>query len=207
LKDSPSITNRGFTLLEIILATSLTSLLLLIVYTTYFSINRSIDAASEEQEVLQSGRVLLELIRQDLRGVYPAKNFQFLSEIADKEKDESEITHTLDFVTTSSMGSNVFGRSVVGYYLITTDEEVKVFIRRESKEIKLDIKEGGVNFELSRLVKQFRLSFYDGQEWVEEWDSKARGKLPVQVRIVLVLVNEKGNERTFTADEAIPSAT
>jgi len=35
------------------------------------------------------------------------------------------------------------------------------------------------------MVSSFQLSFYNGTEWVDQWDSRSTGKLPKQVRITL----------------------
>ncbi len=63
----------AFTLVEVVLAVALSALLLTIVYWTYFSINRSIDAATENQDALDTGRTLSELIKRDIRAISPAQ--------------------------------------------------------------------------------------------------------------------------------------
>ncbi|HNZ58064.1 MAG TPA: type II secretion system protein GspJ [Syntrophorhabdaceae bacterium] len=195
---------RGFTLLEALMAVALSSLLMLAVYVTYFSVNRSIEAASEEQDVLETGRILIELIKQDLRGITLSGDASFIGKLVKKEGDEP--VSKLDFVTSSSMGQNPFGYSEVGYYLIKDLTDKYVMIRREAKEVKGDPTEGGVFYELTQMVTSFKLSYYDGFDWQEEWDSKALGKLPKQVRIFIKVKDEKGNSKEFTTDETIPSA-
>jgi len=85
-----------------------------------------------------------------------------------------------------------------------TEDIKKIFIRRESKEVRDDPREGGTNFELSRMVSSFKLSFYNGTDWIDEWDSRAMGKLPNQVRIILTVMDENGKKKEFTSDESIP---
>ncbi|MCX5805945.1 MAG: prepilin-type N-terminal cleavage/methylation domain-containing protein [Proteobacteria bacterium] len=197
--------NIGFTLLEVILSITLSSLLLLTVYFTYFGINRSVDAASEGREVLEAGPVLLELIKQDLRGVAPPPKSQFISKIQDREEEKP--SHRIDFITTSAMGDTAFGLSVVGYFTYNIpDKKEKIFVRRESKDIKNELVEGGINYELSNIITSFKLAFYDGENWVDEWDSRTLGKMPKQVRIMITLKDEKGFSKEFISDETIPSA-
>ncbi|MCX8023530.1 MAG: prepilin-type N-terminal cleavage/methylation domain-containing protein [Syntrophorhabdaceae bacterium] len=194
--------NRGFTLLEVIISIAISSLLLLTLYFTFFSINRSIDSATEGQEALETGRVLMELIKQDLRGISPNPKHRFIGKIPNKEEKEPD--SRIDFVTTSYMGSNPFGMSEVGYFIYVTDDNKKILVRRESKEVKDNPDEGGQNFELSRIVKSFKVSFYNGTEWLEEWDSRTQGRLPNQVRITIIVMDEKGKTKEFTTDETIP---
>ena len=197
--------NIGFTLLEVIISTALSSLLLLAIYFTYFGINRAVNTASEGQEVLETGRILMELIKQDLRGIVPPPKSEFVGKIEDKEKEGS--SHRMDFTTTSAMGGNKFGLSVVGYFIYNIpDKNKKIFIRRESKDIKNELLEGGINYELSKMIISFKLAFYNGEDWVEEWDSRALGKMPKQVRISITVKDENGFSKEFTSDEVIPSA-
>jgi type II secretion system protein J len=194
--------HRGFTLLELVIAIGLSSFLLLTVYMAYFGINRSIDAASEGQDVIETGRLLMELIKQDLRGISPNPKYQLISKIV--ETMEKEPDQRIDFVTTSYLGANPMGLSEVGYFIYKTEDNKKIFIRRESKEVRDDVREGGTISELSRIVTSFKLSFYNGTDWVEEWDSKSAGKLPKQVKILITVTDEKGFQRKFVTDETIP---
>jgi type II secretion system protein J len=194
--------HRGFTLLEIVIAIGLSSFLLLTVYMAYFGINRSIDSASEGQDAIETGRLLMELIKQDLRGISPNPKYQLISKIV--ESMEKEPDQRIDFVTTSYLGANPMGLSEVGYFIYKTEDNKKIFIRRESKEVKDDPREGGTTCELSRIVSSFKLSFYNGTDWVDEWDSKSAGKLPKQVKIAIIVTDEKGYQRKFVTDESIP---
>jgi type II secretion system protein J len=194
--------HRGFTLLEVVIALGLSSFLLLTIYMAYFGINRSIDAASEGQDVLETGRLLTELIKQDLRGISSNTKYQLISKIV--QTMEKEPDQRIDFVTTSCLGENPMGLSEVGYFIYKTEDNKKIFIRRESKEVKDDVREGGTICELSRIVSSFKLSFYNGTDWVEEWDSKSAGKLPKQVKILITVTDEKGFQRKFVTDETIP---
>lgn len=195
---------KGFTLLEIVLAIALSSIVLLAVYFTYFGVNQSIDAASEGQEALETGRILMELIKQDIRGMAPPPKYPLIAVIDDIEDEEP--SHRINFITTSAMGANPFGLSEVGYFIYKTPEGEKYFIRRESTEIKEELGEEGVDFELSRIVTSFKLSFFDGADWVEEWNSRSAGKMPKQVRIEITVMDERGETREFVSDESIPSA-
>ncbi|MBA4391617.1 MAG: hypothetical protein C0399_11885 [Syntrophus sp. (in: bacteria)] len=196
---------NAFTLLEVVLSIALSSLLLLTIYFTYFGINKSINTASEGQETLETGRILLELIKQDIRGIVPPPKSQFIGKIEDKEGENP--SHRVDFITTSVMGGDALGLSVVGYFIYNIpDKKEKIFVRRESKEIKSELIDGGVNYELSKMVTSFKLAFYNGEDWVEEWDSRALGKMPKQVRIMITIIDEKGFSIKFTSDEVVPSA-
>jgi hypothetical protein len=94
----------------------------------------------------------------------------------------------------------------VGYTLTQDRQGQLIFIKKAAKNPNDDLDQLGSVFEVSRLVSSFQLTFFDGTEWVKQWDSRSTGKLPKQVRITVELSDEKKNVQTFTAEEGIPSA-
>jgi type II secretion system protein J len=194
--------SHGFTLIEMLLAIALSALLLVIVYSTYFSIARSIDTTLETQELLDTGRVLLEMLKRDIRGIGGSR-FPLISTV--QEIDGKLVTNIV-FVTSAPSSTNPFRWSKVGYALTRDDQSRWIFVKKEAKNPDDDIDQLGKVFEISRLVSSFRLTFFDGTEWVEQWDSRSTGKLPKQVRITVEISDEKRNVQTFTAEEGISGA-
>ncbi|OPY64452.1 MAG: Pseudopilin GspJ [Syntrophorhabdus sp. PtaU1.Bin050] len=192
---------QGFTLLEVIIAVGLSAFLLLLVYSTYFGINRAVDAASEEQETLETGRTLLELLRQDFRGALISEKRVFKAEV--KELTDSDTTSSVEFVTTSSIGQNQSRLTKVGYFLALSEEEYRVMVRVASHNLEAELLETGTAFEISKMIETFNLEFYDGTNWVTSWDSGKDGKAPKQVKISIGVKDRKGDIKTFTVEEAI----
>jgi len=194
--------NAGFTLVEVLLALALSALLLATVYWTYFSINRSIDAATEGQEAMETGRSLLELLKRDLRGI-PAARLPFH---ASNEEIDGQKAAAIDFATTAYLGPDPHQLTRVGYSLVQDEDGKKILVRKQTKNLRDEVVEFEIKAEISRIISTFALDFYDGSEWVDNWDSKARGSLPKQVRITLDVLDRKGRTRTFTSEESIPGA-
>ncbi len=191
---------EGFTLLEVLLATALSALLLVTLYSTYFSIARSIDVTLGTQEVMETGRVLIEMVKRDIRGVSGTR-FPFISTL--DEVNGGMVTNVA-FVTSAPSATNPFTWTKVGYALLQDSEGRLVFVKKAAKNPKDDLDQLGSVFEVSRMVNSFRLSFFDGAQWLEKWDSRTSGKLPLQVRIQVELVNEKKEVQLFTAEESVP---
>ena len=194
--------NRGFTLLEILLAIALSALLLVTVYSAYFSIARAVYTTLETQELLETGRILLEMLKRDIRGISGTR-FPLVSTV--EEINGKSVTNIV-FVTSTPSSTNAFTWSKVGYTLTQDRQGQWVFIKKAAKNPNDNLDEIGTVFEVSRLVNSFRLSFFDGTQWVDQWDSRSTGKLPKQVRISVELSDEKKNVQTFTAEEDISSA-
>jgi type II secretion system protein J len=194
--------NRGVTLLEMILAVGLSAFLLIMAYSTYFGVNQAVEVASEEQEVLETGRILVELMKHDLRGVVSSIKYPLKGEMVELG---DETVSNIEFVTTSSINKGLLGMSRVRYALVGTREGEKVFIRMESKDLKADLKTEGTVFEVSRIIVKFELGFYDGTSWTDTWGEGNDGKLPRQVKITVDMKDAKGKTKTFTAEEALLS--
>lgn len=192
----------GFTLIEVLLALALSALLLTAVYWTYFSINRSIDAATEGHEAMETGRSLLELLRRDIRGISPGKT----PLIGGNEEIDGQKAGTLDFTTTAHLGRDTHQLTRVGYALVQDQDGNKVLIRKQTRNLRDESAEFEMKSELSRIIDTFTVDFYDGTDWIDKWDSRTKGALPKQVRITVDIADKKGKTRTFTAEETIPGA-
>jgi general secretion pathway protein J len=194
--------NQGFTLLEILLAIALSALLLVTVHSVYFSIARSIHGTLETQELLETGRILLEMLKHDVRGISGSR-FPLVSTVEDIN---GKLVTSIVFVTSTPASTNPFRWNKVGYTLIQDRQGQLIFIKKAAKNPNDNLDELGTVFEVSRLVNSFRVTFFDGTTWVDQWDSRSAGKLPKQVRISVELSDERKNVQTFTAEEGIPSA-
>jgi len=194
--------NRGFTLLEILLAIALSALLLVTVYSVYFSIARAVYATLESQELLETGRILLEMLKRDIRGISGTR-FPLVSTV--EEINGKSVTNVV-FVTSAPSSTNPFRWNKVGYTLTQDRQGQWIFVKKAAKNPNDNLDEIGTVFEVSRLVNSFRMTFFDGTQWVDQWDSRSTGKLPKQIRISVELSDEKKNVQTFTAEEDISSA-
>jgi type II secretion system protein J len=192
----------AFTLIEIMLAMALSALLLALLYSTYFAINRSIDAATENQEALEIGRILSEMITKDIRGI----SMNGYSLVGKNEGPEDEPFGRVEFVTTSKMSSEQMGLRRIGYELRAGEGNERILVKMESQDLNDPLGSTARVFELSRLIKGFCFEFYNGTDWVNEWNSSSSGALPKQIKVVIDVLDTKGNVRQFIANESIQSA-
>jgi general secretion pathway protein J len=194
--------SSGFTLIEVLLALALSALLLTTVYWTYFSISRSIDAATEGHDAMETGRGLIELLKRDVRGITLAK-FPLVATI---DEIDGQKVGAIEFTTTAHLGQDTRQLTRVGYALVQDSNGKKILVRRQTKNLRDEVVEFDMTSELSDIVSGFSLGFYDGTDWVDNWDSKTRNGLPKQVRITLDISDRRGKTKTFTTEESIPGA-
>ncbi len=196
----------AFTLVEVILAIALSALLLTIVYWTYFSINRSVDAATESQDALDTGRTLSELIKRDIRSISPTPYTLMGKNIVIRNSSFGE----LEFVTNALSATDPQRLRRVGYALILSDDDEKTLVRRESMDLSDLLDKSPVDyppkvFGVSTIITGFLVEFYNGSDWVQAWDSGATGQMPTQIRVTIDVSDAKGKPRRFVAEEAIQS--
>ncbi len=189
-------------MIEVLLAVSLSAFLLATVYWTYFSINRSIETAGEGQESYETGRILLDLVKKDVRGGIVSGKYPLAGRT---ETFEGSIFGDVSFVTTARLGTGPLTLRKVQYALIRDEKGEKIFVRRESTDLKGAMEKASLA-ELSRRVTSFDLSFYDGKIWRDQWEGGAKEPCPKQIRVTFDVVEGKNSIRRFRAEESVASA-
>ncbi len=197
-------TDLGFTVIEIIIAVALSALLLTVVYYTYFSIDRSIGAATEDQDALETGRILSELIKKDIRGISASRSVL----LGNNEMVDGRSLGKLEFVTSAGLPTDPYKVRRIGYALIIDEQGGTILVKKESTDLNdpLDSSASAPQvFEVSRIVKGFQLQFFNGTDWTDGWDAGAMGSFPTEVRVTIDVANAKGHEKRFVAEETIQS--
>lgn len=187
--------------MEILISVALSAFLLVIIYSTYFGINRSIEAASDGQEVMVTGRMMIELIKRDMGGIVSSQNYSFKG-IA-KENGGGETTTFIEFTTMSSINEIGPRLNKVGYTLTETEKGQLTMIRFSVRNPNADLFKEGVAFEVSNLITAFNVEFYDGSDWATSWDSSKTGRLPQQIKLTIEVKDAKGNTKTVISEEGI----
>lgn len=59
---------------------------------------------------------------------------------------------------------------------------------------------------IAREVSSVTFRYFDGGQWLEEWDSTARNELPKAIEIVITLRDEQPTESLLSSDEPTPYA-
>ena len=118
---------KGFTLVEVVLAVALSALLLTIVYSTYVSISRSIVAATESQDALDTGRALTELLKRDIRAM-STNMIKPLHRRGHRGSDGRRFCD-LEFVTNALSPTDPLRLRRVEYSVVVVGNNEKVLVR------------------------------------------------------------------------------
>lgn len=192
--------SAGYTLLEILIAMSLSIVILVILFAAMRLGYQSQDKGSEREEVTQKIRVVNDRISWLLRGAYPfsVKRPDLQKFFFDGKSD------SVGFVTTSvdSYGRGPEDLAGLKWVSIYADSEgLKI---REKVFFLEDVFDdsGGRVYLLDPEVKKIELEYYDVPqkgieregEWVSDWDADTKNYLPDAVKLKLTFTRKGKSE-------------
>jgi len=181
--------NSGFTLLELLVATAVSSLILVMVYSAYSSIIRSVDQANVYSAHYESVILTLRQIDNDISNIYWKKSRKDLFFKSSIEGGSSRFS----FITARSRDKKVvvsqhrqspYPDLVRVEYRLEEDNKTKeVNLLRNVylftiKEEELPVK----NEILIRGIKDIKFLFNQRSDWTDKWDSVEVNKIPSYVK-------------------------
>jgi type II secretion system protein J len=212
---------RGFTLIEMVVAMSVSSLILIMAYTAHRSVIASIRHSAGVAGFYESLNLALYRVDKDLTYTFSNRlnpNVQISGENSSGTFSNGKISFVAVDRVASTVSSNpreTFPRSdikEVGYYLTedkTPDpgyEGSYLLMRREKLTYDDTPQTGGASSVLLKHVADIKFEFWLRNDWSSHWDSKNDKKFPVAVRTTLRMrtyrmsADEPGKpaEETFT---------
>src|SRR6185436_6035571 len=185
------ISQSGFTLLEMILAMGMISMLAVSLYGTLRVAFKAKESATAGIAPMRSASVALDLMGQDLESALPPTGLLAGAFLAQHLGDTQNSQDTIEFYaigTSDSLdppNSAAFRKIDIGV-VPSPNGKGYVLLRRITSNL-LSPQEVTPDEEiLCRNVRSFALRYYDGQTWYEDWDSTQMGDiLPVAVQVDL----------------------
>jgi type II secretion system protein J len=200
---------RGFTLLEVLVATAILSIVCAAVYTSYISNVESIRSGRSGGEIRQVARIVLDLMERDLESAIDRApglgGAQRLGMIARNGTLDGKAADRIDFTTLTHIPARRADPQTdlctVGYRLEKGEGGGLVLYRRDNGTPGEDILLGGREEELTDRVTGLDLVYLDSHgRTSDEWDSfnqSLKDRLPTQIRIRLTLQDTDGREHVF----------
>jgi general secretion pathway protein J len=189
--------NRGFTLLELLVALALMAVLSAALYGTYFTLVTARDRAEEVADRSRELRTTLDLLRRELASAcYKASTnpdkvlFRFVVEDRDFFGKPASVLAFTTIVPPSGGSFPVSDQMDVEYRPKQKeqekDQEQAMVLMRQTRDVYLNVTP--VAYAQMEEMQSFLVECYDGNKWVRSWDSKLNGgMLPRQVRITLTV--------------------
>jgi general secretion pathway protein J len=209
----------GFTLLELLLALVIFSIIGTGVYQTLRS---GVDAqrhGEESVQVTQIARQVLARMAADLRATYTSQGVYAAGLVGEdqvgQDVDLDRLTFAMAGYTPKPDAVAEFAVAKVEYFIDDDPATENVGLqRRITPIVELAVQEESEGEDYAPEVKSLNFRYYDGTNWLDTWDSTADGLLPlaVEVTIGLALGEESQNGsyqvlRRFSTTVRLPVAT
>jgi general secretion pathway protein J len=178
--------SKGFTLVEILIAVAIASLILTIIYGSYASSIDTMNYTRKKMDTFSLTRLTLSRMNEELTS-------SFFSEDSEEVMFSGE-EGGLSFISSSHerifKDSREYNLVEIGYFTEAAEEEASgseslSLWRREDRTPDDDVLEGGEREKLMEGLEGVEFKYYDGEEWRSEWDSKEQSCLPQAVEVTL----------------------
>lgn len=182
--------NKGFTLIEMLIAVVLLAILSAALYGSYFTVLRARERAFEGMEARRELGSTLDLIRREFAAAAynrADKRLRFIVEDRDNFGKPSSSLELTTLIPSSGQGRRESGISAVRYRLVDQDKHL-ILMRRE-QDIFFESADAKGYPQMER-ISDFLVECYDGSTWVRSWDTSLNGALPKMLRVTLHVVED-----------------
>ena len=181
----------GFTLLELILAMGMISMLAVSLYATLRVSFKARDSATSGIAPMRSASVALDLLGQDLESALPPSGVLAGAFLGQHLGDVQMSQDVIEFYCIAS-STSLDPPASAGFHKIdigmvpSPDGKGNVLVRRITSNLLSPQEVRPEEEVLCRNVRSFALRYYDGAVWYEDWDSTQMGDvLPRAVQVDL----------------------
>ena len=181
--------NTGFTLIEVLIAVGILSVVLAAIYSTFFLSHRAVEGMDESMLKLQESRRAIDILRRELDSAfYTGEDRNTFLKIQDRDIYGKQATQ-LTFTAFSPLRP---GLSRISYYIEDKNGKLNLFKKVESPYT--HEKTEGVD--IIEDIEAFSVETLYGGQWVKTWDTDISKGIPDEIRIGLsVIIN--GNKMTL----------
>lgn len=189
--------NKGFTLLEVLIAVVLLGILSAALYGSYFGVMRARDRASSGMESRRELGATLDLIRREVSSALYNRSDKRLRFVVEDRDNFGAQSSTLELTTLAPPDWQT--RSESGIVIVTyrmAEKDKKRSLTRQERDLVSE--EATIPaYPQMEQISSFLVECYDGSKWVKSWDTAINGGLPKSVRVT-VQVEEEGKPVEFT---------
>jgi prepilin-type N-terminal cleavage/methylation domain-containing protein len=198
----PHPANRGFTMVELLVALIVATMIMGVASGVFVTAFRSWERGSEVWETLQIARTTSDMIERHLRSAMaPSGDGRVIFYGEDLSEGEDVLGHRLTFASAAPVR---FPRDLP----LTDASEVEFELDPASGDgltMRIDSspddepEAGGYRIELSPRVRDFKVLYHDGTDWVKQWDEDA---LPVAVEFFFTVTAAQDRPDTPATEKA-----
>ena len=209
---------RGFTLLEVVIAVAVTAMMGGLIAAAFQSGYRTKELVEDEADHYRSLRTATDRMVREISAAFVSDHYD-LRRFRDQNDRPTNFIGTRERLLFSSMAhqrlysdAKESDQMVVEYFTKSTTapggKSRTDLVRRENPSLDERMDRGGHEDVLVEGVKRIDFAYWDSdkKDWVDEWDTRRlerKSILPVRVRIGLVAVDETGKEVRYQTQTRI----
>jgi prepilin-type N-terminal cleavage/methylation domain-containing protein len=193
---------KGFTLLEVIVALGISVIVITALYSSFFLSRKAVDAVDDSLLRLQESRALLDTIKREMESALYDQ-----SKISNSKAYTSFKLEDRDFYgkQTSRVSFTSFSPLVAGLakieYSVEEDDGKLVLKKRIGSAFAQTGEPKSI--ELMEDIESFTVEVRYGDKWVKTWDS-AQSNMPEEIRVSVKVFTKKGETPFMAYDVARP---
>ena len=213
----PRLSEKGFTLLELICSIIILSVVLTSVYGTFNTGARAWEKGERDIEKIQRMRVIMDLLGREIKSTFPYEVTPSKLDTHKKFYAFEGKKDSISFVSTVPLRGGKKGLSWLTF--LVEEDKGLVVVERDALRTDIFKERDFVDKDemevLDEHVTRMRLEYYElkrrrdeGEgQWREHWDAEKKGKLPHAVKVELTF-REKGrgedDEEEFIRELVVP---
>jgi general secretion pathway protein J len=184
--------DRGFTLLEVLVALALLVMLSAALYGTYFSLMRGREIAVVKMEARRELSTTLDQLNRELSAAFYNTNNKSLHFVVEDRDFFGKPASTLDFTFIAPpVGGTLPASDQVRAIYTAGERDKKLTLARQAQDLYMKV--DSLPYPQMKELEGFLVECYDGNEWVRTWDTVLNNSLPKAVRVTLMV---KEGEKT-----------
>ena len=186
--------NDGFTLIEMLVAVAISSIILLMVYTAYSSIIKTVNYGKRVSSYYHNLNNALNRIDSDITQIYwkdGIKNLKMISEFDGKTSILSFVTAEYRDYRIIQYGDAQYPSSDIHetvYFLKKTSDDSFSLIRKTDINFNESYSEGEFEEKLLANIISLKFEFQYRSDWTDSWDTTDKKRLPAAVRTTIEVV-------------------
>jgi general secretion pathway protein J len=184
---------RGFTLIELVIAIAIMSVVLAALYSSFLLADRALVQVGESSLKLQESRAFVDTLKRELESVrYSPDNSFCVFKMNDRDfygRQASSLTMTTTTPLMKGLAKINYAIEERDGSLVITKSMVSAF-SQEAEESRVDIVED---------IESFTLQAKYQDLWVKTWDSSLSKNAPAEVKITLTMRMKSNKEEASSA--------
>jgi len=194
----------GFTLIEVLIAVSLTAIVMSSIYGVFTSVFSARERVLAESETSQIGRVLFERLGRELRGAWvPTTGDKFFLATTDRD-GRPELRFATASTTLTATGRGGIAALRYGLQPMPEGPIDRLYLVRSEEPYHLRNRLDSGSYPLTGNVKSVTWRFYGANGWVDSWSAAQSNTLPQLVEMTVILLDKDNHETVLRGTFDLP---